>query len=57
MRDIMKRISGWRLARGEYRFPIEQKLFDVYVKVTGQTQADAIQIDRTSGVTPNPAQN
>jgi radical SAM superfamily enzyme YgiQ (UPF0313 family) len=57
MRDIMKRISGWRLARGEYRFPIEQKLFDVYVKMTGQTQADAIQIDRTSGVTPNPARN
>jgi radical SAM superfamily enzyme YgiQ (UPF0313 family) len=38
MRNTLSRIAGWRLKRGRYRFPIEQKLFDLYVKATGQTQ-------------------
>ena len=36
--------------------PVEQKLFDLYVRMTRQTQEDQIQLDRTSGVTPNPVQ-
>jgi anaerobic magnesium-protoporphyrin IX monomethyl ester cyclase len=53
---LMQRISGWRLKNGVYAFPIEQKLFDLYVRVTGQTQEDHINVDRTSGVTPHAAQ-
>jgi len=54
MRRAMKSISGWRLKNQNYRFPVEQKLFHVYVKLTGQkTQADVIRRDTTSGVTPN----
>ena len=34
--------------------PIEQKLFHVFVRMTGQkTQEDMIQVDQTSGVTPH----
>ncbi|MEM7310894.1 MAG: radical SAM protein [Planctomycetota bacterium] len=54
---LMKHISGWRLKNGVYTFPIEQKLFDLYVRLTGQTQEDQIQLDRTSGVTPHAAQS
>ena len=37
----LSRIAGWRLKRGRYRFPVEQKLFDIYVRATGQTQPGA----------------
>jgi radical SAM superfamily enzyme YgiQ (UPF0313 family) len=57
VRRVMQRLSGWRLKKGYYAFPIEQKLFDLYVRLTGQTQADHIQQDRTSGVTPHAAQS
>ena len=33
--------AGWRLKNGRYGFPVEQKLFDIYVRATGQTQAAA----------------
>jgi len=56
VRKAMKQAAGMRLKHGVYGFPIEQKLFDLYVRLTGQTQKDKIVIDRTSGVTPNPAQ-
>jgi radical SAM superfamily enzyme YgiQ (UPF0313 family) len=54
---LIQRISGWRLKNGIYTFPIEQKLFDLYVRLTGQTQQEKIQLDRTSGVTPHAAQS
>ncbi len=38
MRDLLSKAAGWRLKKGRYGFPIEQKLFDMYVKATGQTQ-------------------
>ena len=41
MRDLLSKAAGWRLKRGKYRFPIEQKLFDVYVRATGQMQPGA----------------
>ncbi len=41
MRDLLSKIAGWRLKRGSYEFPLEQKLFDVYVRLTGQTQPGA----------------
>ncbi|MCC7172154.1 MAG: hypothetical protein IT459_17040, partial [Planctomycetes bacterium] len=41
MRDLLSKAAGWRLKRGAYKFPIEQKLFDIYVRATGQTQAGA----------------
>ena len=56
VRKVMRSISGWRLRNSEYRLPVEQKLFDLYVRMTGQTQKDQIELDRTSGVTPNPVQ-
>ncbi|MEZ5976623.1 MAG: radical SAM protein [Planctomycetota bacterium] len=56
LRKLMQRIAGWRLERGEYRFPIEQKLYDVYARTLGRSPKGAFEVDRTSGVTPNPAQ-
>ena len=41
MRDTLSKIAGWRLKTGRYKFPVEQKLFDIYVRATGQTQAAA----------------
>ncbi len=38
MRDTLSRIAGWRLKTGRYKFPVEQKLFDLYVRATGQMQ-------------------
>ena len=39
MRKLLSKMAGERLKRGAYGFPIEQKLFDLYVRLTGQTQA------------------
>jgi radical SAM superfamily enzyme YgiQ (UPF0313 family) len=41
MRDLLSRVAGWRLKTNRYGFPIEQKLFDLYVKATGQIQPGA----------------
>ncbi len=41
MRKALARMAGWRLRKNSYGFPIEQKLFDVYVRATGQTQGQA----------------
>ena len=41
MRKALSRAAGWRLKNFNYKFPIEQKLFDIYVKLTGQTQPGA----------------
>jgi radical SAM superfamily enzyme YgiQ (UPF0313 family) len=38
MRDLLSKFAGWRLKTGKYGFPIEQKVFDLYVRATGQTQ-------------------
>ncbi|MCP3918195.1 MAG: B12-binding domain-containing radical SAM protein [bacterium] len=38
MRRGLSKMAGWRLQRSNYTFPIEQKLFDLYVRTTGQTQ-------------------
>ena len=54
VRSVMRKISGWRLKNCNFSFTVEQKAFDLFVKLTGQSQKDAIEIDRTSGVTPNP---
>ena len=54
MRVLMQRISGWRLRSQNFSFPVEHKLFHLYVKMMGyRTQADMLQLDQTSGVTPN----
>ena len=38
MRKLLSRMAGKRLQAGKYTFPVEQKLFDLYVRATGQTQ-------------------
>ena len=38
MRKLLSRMAGRRLQAGKYTFPVEQKLFDLYVRATGQTQ-------------------
>ena len=38
LRRLLSKIAGHRLRTGNYRFPIEQKLFDLYVRLTGQSQ-------------------
>jgi radical SAM superfamily enzyme YgiQ (UPF0313 family) len=45
MRRLLSRVAGWRLQRGEYRMPIEQKLFDLFVRLTGQTQPGDLRED------------
>ena len=57
VRNFLKKVSGWRLRKNNYTFPIEQKLFHLYVKFTGQTQADLLKKDMTSGVTPHAPTN
>ena len=44
----------WRLRKNNFDFPIEQKLFHLYVRMTGhRTQESKSHIkDMTSGVTP-----
>jgi len=54
VRSLMKRISGWRLRNNNYTFPLEQKLFHVYVRLSGHhTQGERARSDTTSGVTPH----
>ncbi len=38
MRKLLSKIAGNRLKRFSFGFPLEQKLFDLYVRLTGQTQ-------------------
>ena len=35
-RRALARIAGWRLQRGRYAFPLEQKLFDQYVRLAAR---------------------
>ena len=55
IRSLMKKISGWRLKTGRYGFPVEHKIFHMYVRLTrGQEGlAQGPRLDKTSGVTPN----
>ena len=41
MRKALARMAGWRLKKNRYAFPLEQKLFDVYVRATGQAQGQS----------------
>jgi len=52
VRSAMRKVSGWRLKNCNFNMTVEQKAFDWFVKLTGQSQKDAIQQDRTSGLTP-----
>ncbi|MDA1264313.1 MAG: radical SAM protein [Planctomycetota bacterium] len=38
MRKLLSKIAGKRLKTFNYKFPVEQKLYDLYVRLTGQTQ-------------------
>jgi anaerobic magnesium-protoporphyrin IX monomethyl ester cyclase len=51
MRKLLAAMAGWRLERGNYRFPVEQKLFDLYVRATGQLQP-AVKNDEDLGYVP-----
>jgi radical SAM superfamily enzyme YgiQ (UPF0313 family) len=54
VRGTMRKISGWRLRRNNFNFPLEQKLFHAFVRLSGQKmQAESGSTDQTSGVTPN----
>ena len=47
IRDLMRRISGWRLRTNNFSFPVEQKLFHTYVKLSGsRTQENTLGTDR-----------
>jgi anaerobic magnesium-protoporphyrin IX monomethyl ester cyclase len=37
-RKALSKMAGWRLQKGRYGFPIEQKIFDLYVRMSGQSQ-------------------
>ncbi len=49
VQSLMKGISGWRLKSNNYTFPIEHKLFDVYVKLTKQDEQSMINKDADQG--------
>ena len=54
VRKLMRSIAGWRLKHQNYAFPIEQKLYHAYVRMSGhRTQGDVHKKDQTSGVTPH----
>tara|TARA_R110002072_G_scaffold280536_1_gene442943 strand:- start:274 stop:1881 length:1608 start_codon:yes stop_codon:yes gene_type:complete len=39
VRKLLSKMAGQRLRHGNYTLPLEQKIFDLYVRMTGQTQA------------------
>ncbi|HKX46778.1 MAG TPA: radical SAM protein [Planctomycetota bacterium] len=41
IRRTLSRMAGWRLRTGNYTLPVEQKVFDVYVRLSGQRQRGA----------------
>jgi radical SAM superfamily enzyme YgiQ (UPF0313 family) len=41
VRKSLSKIAGWRLKHGRYDFAVEQKMFDLYVRLTGQRQKAA----------------
>ncbi|MDF1836711.1 MAG: radical SAM protein [Planctomycetota bacterium] len=45
MRKLLSKMAGNRLKKGNYGFPIEQKLYDMYVKATGQAQKKTTDAD------------
>jgi len=47
MRNALSKAAGWRLKKGRYGFPVEQKLFHLYVRATGQTQPGAADYQAT----------
>tara|TARA_R110002072_G_scaffold280536_1_gene442944 strand:- start:1900 stop:3504 length:1605 start_codon:yes stop_codon:yes gene_type:complete len=59
MRRMMQKVAGWRLRTGNYQFPVEQKLFHAFVKLTRQDRGHMLNVnidenlDRTPGVTPS----
>ncbi len=58
MRRMMQRISGWRLRKGNYSFPVEHKLFHAYSRLRRNNDTilnanSAENLDRTPGVTPS----
>jgi anaerobic magnesium-protoporphyrin IX monomethyl ester cyclase len=46
MRKLLSKMAGTRLRKGNYGFPIEQKLYDMYVKATGQAQKKQKDVDQ-----------
>ncbi|MEE9127380.1 MAG: radical SAM protein [Planctomycetota bacterium] len=45
LRRLLSKLAGQRLKRGTYGFPIEQKLYDLYVRLTGQAQPGDLRED------------
>jgi len=45
MRKLLSKMAGTRLRKGNYGFPIEQKLYDMHVKATGQAQKKTTDAD------------
>jgi radical SAM superfamily enzyme YgiQ (UPF0313 family) len=41
LRDLLARVAGWRLAGQRYGLPVEQKLFDAYVRLSAQATPGA----------------
>lgn len=49
VRDLMRKISGWRLRTNNFDFPIEQKLFHALVRLSGnRTQENDLSSNKTS---------
>jgi hypothetical protein len=45
MHKLLSKMAGSLLKKGNYGFPIEQKLYDMYVKATGQAQKKTTNAD------------
>jgi len=57
MKPLLQKAAAWRLKNSNYAMPVEQKLFSWWVKLSGRSQTDLIEMDRTSGVTPSAPSN
>lgn len=52
VRDLMRKISGWRLRTNNFDFPIEQKLFHTLVRLSGsRTQKNDLGVNKSSSAT------
>lgn len=49
VRDLMRKISGWRLRTNNFEFPLEQKLFHTFVRLSGgRTQENTLGNNKAS---------
>ena len=54
VRELMRKVSGWRLRTNRFDFPLEQKLFHSFVRLSGnRTQQDMLDAGKANTASPS----